>query len=414
MRYFCFILIGLLWLNVLKAKPGQQPGDIYKEYAVNLRVDNNWRVTDPLSGQEGAQDFLPNPVLVVGIDDMEGAVRAEVLMEIWGGHPGTTGLKFRFNWNEWIDIPGIESIPGQQECYTKEYNVILDIPLDQLKEGDNSFEGTSGGQICHDFDWGQWGWYAMIVRVYYGAETDHVEGRITSPAGSSLIGENPEIRIQTKNDKQVRQVQVLGKYLGYDENGDGIYYDWHRSYHGPGIENHIGTITEAPFTVTWNTEFVPDQKERSIQLLARIQDENGCWYVTEVVDNLSLERAGASVKMYTAYDIPDKFWVRDGEKKGCKILIENLEQAGEALFLHRTWNGGKEEAAVGIKHKPVTINNWSAAAGGEEHFYALSEIKVPVEELLEGINNVWYESTTVHHGIEILWPGPAIIVRYDK
>jgi len=215
----------------------------------------------------------------------------------------------------------------------------VDIPLDQLIEGNNTFEGNSGGQICHDFDWGQWGWYAMIVRIYYD---------------------------------------------------------------------------EAPFTVTWDTEFIPDQRKGSIRLLARIQDETGCWYVTQAVDNLSLEREDVSVKMYTAYDIPEKFWVRDGEKKGCKIRIDNLDRASEALFYHRTWNGGKEEAAVGIKDKPVTINKWSASAGGEEHFYALSGIKVPVGELLQGINNVWYESTTVHHGIEILWPGPAIIIRYEK
>ena len=52
--------------------------------------------------------------------------------------------------------------------------------------------------------------------------------------------------------------------------------------------------------------------------------------------------------------------------------------------------------------------------GGVSHNYALSRVKVPVNSLKEGNNDVGYHSTTSHHGIEILWPGPAILIRYNR
>jgi hypothetical protein len=74
------MLAGLSGLSGLAAQPevspgplpgphqGPQPGDIYREYAVDLRTGNYWRVTDPLSGQEVAHEFLPNPLLQLEIE----------------------------------------------------------------------------------------------------------------------------------------------------------------------------------------------------------------------------------------------------------------------------------------------------------------------------------------------------------
>jgi len=72
-------------------------------------------------------------------------------MDIWGGHAGTTGKKFRFNDNPWMDVPDVPTIEENAECYMTEYNVIMEIPLEYLQVGKNTFEGNSGGQTCHDF-----------------------------------------------------------------------------------------------------------------------------------------------------------------------------------------------------------------------------------------------------------------------
>jgi hypothetical protein len=79
---------------------------------------------------------------------------------------------------------------------------------------------------------------------------------------------------------------------------------------------------------------------------------------------------------------------------------------------HRTWNAGDDHAAGGHIDKPLIINGHNFKCNGKNHFFALSSVEIPVSNLYEGINEIAYTSDTEHHGIEILWPGPAFIVRY--
>ena len=392
-----------------------QPGDIYKEYVLNLKSGDNWRVTDPDATASGAQDFLPNPVMKIPIDDLDGAIRAEALMDIWGGHTGTTGKKFRFNGNAWIDIPDHPSIPESPECYNSEFNYITEVPLGYLQEGDNEFEGTSGGQTCFNFNWGQWGWYVMLVRIYYGPEKLHPSGSISSHSPGSDVIELDTISVEAQGSAGIRRVDLLGKYRGYDENGDGIYVDWHSNYHTTVLEEHIGSDNIKPYQFLWDNRWVPDQDTGSVSFLARILDSNDVWFVTEIVDSISLVRPeGVSVKMFTAENVPMKFWVRAGEKKSCDINIDDLSDATNAMLVHRTWNGQDGGAGSGTILLPLSVNSWMGKVRGLNHNYALSRVNVPVNSLKVGNNDVAYHSNTAHHGIEILWPGPAILVRYNR
>ena len=394
---------------------GPRPGDIYREFILNLKSGDNWRVTDPDAGASGAQDFLPNPVMTIQISDLEGALRAEALMDIWGGHTGTTGKRFRFNGNDWIDLPDHPTIAESPECYNSEFNYITEIPLAHLKEGANEFEGTSGGQTCFNFNWGQWGWYVMLVRIYYGPEKPHPTGSISShPSGSDIV-EPDTILVEAQGAAGIKRVDLLGRYRGYDENGDGIYMDWHRNYHAHILEEHIGSATHAPYEIIWDNQWVPDQDTGSVSFMARILDSNNVWFVSEVVDSISLIRPeGVSVKMFTAENVPKKFWVRAGEKKSCDIYIQELTEATNARIIHRTWNGQDGGAGSGDIDKPLFVNDWQGKVHGANHNYALSMTKVAVGSLNVGRNEVAYKSTTVHHGIEILWPGPALLVRYNS
>lgn len=424
MRKSLFSLLTFLVLVHLSisafSQTGPKPGDIYKEYSLNLKTGNNWRVTDPTVTREDALPFLPNPVLSINIDDLSGAVRAEVLMDIWGGHVGTSNKRFRFNSNEWIRITELPTINLQPECYMSQYNVVMDMPLNYLVQGTNTFEGTSGGQICNSFNWGQWGWYVMTVRVYYGSDKPHTKGNISYPLSGSSIQDNPEIVVAVDNPANVQQVQILGKYFGYDENGDGNYHDWHHAYHGPNIESHIGTSTTSPFKSTWNTTWVPDQQQGGVSFMARIRGTNGVWYVTDIAENITLDRtSGPSVKMYTSIDIPLNFVVRQNNNgtprtKGCKIPVTDLEEATEARLFHRTWNGADDDAARGTILLPMEVNGTGFKTFGINHNFALSSVVIPTGILKSGLNDVTYSSNTVHHGIEVLWPGPAIMVRYNK
>ena len=217
------------------------------------------------------------------------------------------------------------------------------------------------------------------------------------------------------DDKAVDEIQVLAKYYGYDENGDGYYYDWHHAYHIDNIEDHAGTDSSAPWEITWNTDWVPDQKPESVSLMARIRDTSGIWFVAPVIDEITLERpAGMSVKMYTSYRIPEKFTVRNHAFKSCYIHIDELENAQEAKLFHRTWNGSDTEASRGQIEEPLIVNKHGFKCFGENHYYALSGVDIHVSDLDMGEIEVSYTSDTEHHGIEILWPGPTIIIRYEN
>lgn len=416
------ILVNVLVLSLiiktnLTGQTGPQPGDIYKEYSVNLKVGNNWRVTDPDVTREDAQAFLPNPVLSINIDDLEGAIRAEAMMDIWGGHTGTTGKKFRFNNNEWIDIPKLTTTPegNYSECYLSQYNTIVNLPLEYLIEGENNFEGTSGTQLCNSFNWGQWGWYVMIVRIYYDEDKIHTRANISDLTNGSEFNENPVLEITSENSDDISEVQYIARYNGYDENGDGIYNDWHWAYHSPELVDHIGTSKSPPFNVTWKTEWIPDQEEGAIAIIARIKDKNDIWFVTDSVFNLSLKReAGKSVKMFTSRDLPIGYSVRNNKKKDCFSDISTLENAVTAKLFHRTWNAADDHAASGSLSHPLFVNENIFKCYGKNHFYALSSADIPIAELKTGQNTISYKSTTLEHGIEVLWPGPAIIIKYDE
>lgn len=408
-----FLLLTCLFAVNAQAQVGPRPGDIYREYAVNLKSGDNWRVTDPNAGAAGAAEFLPNPVLSIQIDDLDKAIRAEVLMDIWGGHPGTSGKKFRFNMNDWIDIPRVPTLVISSPCFMKEYNVILDLPLEYLHEGENTFQGTSGGQVCGNFNWGQWGWYVMIVRVYYQPDKAHIEGQISLPLSGSSITDDPAIRVETEDPGSVSSIQILGHYLGYDENGDGIYSDWHRAYHGDKISGHVGTIEKEPFQLTWNTRYISDQKTAGLSFLARIKDTSGVWFVSDIVDSISLQRPDSlSVLMHRPNHVPENFWVRAGNTKRCYIDINPPGQAMEAVLYHRTWNAGDDEVAVGSWAKGLEVNRHSYKCYGKNHFFALSGVQLATGDLIKGDNTIAYRSNTQHHGMEILWPGPSIMVRY--
>ncbi len=423
-RVGAVLLLIIIMAGSAAADP--RPGDVYREYVVVMSGGKDWRVTQPDSKHRTALPNLPNSVLSINLDDLKDAVRAEALIDRWGGHPGTTGKRIRFNGNAWLALPELTTTPAGHEpqCYMSEDNPVIEVPLSHLRQGDNTLEGISGGQTCYDFGFGQWGWYGMILRVYYPSSKSHPSGkphpsgkshpsgkphpvgRIVAPASGATLGENPVITVRASGPAAITRVDVLAHYEGYDENGDGVYRDWHHNYHYADLSGHIGTAMSAPFRVTWNTHWIPDQPAKSIRLLARIRDNNGLWFVTQVVERLSLKRPGVSVKLYKPMDVPERFWVRANRKASSKIHIpesDDLGRATEAIVHHRTWNG---------YHERYQLNEWSDEFGGADHNYAYTVRATPITALKNGDNVFRFTSTTEHHGPEFLWPGPAVTVRY--
>jgi len=396
---------------------GPQPGDVYREYAVHNGGNLNWRVTDPAAKSEGAQDFLPNPILSLNIKDLSGAIRAEAVIDRWGGHAGTKDKRIRFNGHDWIRLPELATTPPEYEpeSYYSQDNPVVAVPLEQLKRGNNVLEGTVGPD--NSVAWGQWGLYSLILRIYYDpAVKPHATGEISWPRPGDTLGEHPTIQIACDGD--IERVQVIAFYDGYDEDGDGVFLDWHGSRFQPfngqaaDLENHVGTIDASlgQRNLVWDTHWIPDQQPRAIKLVAHFQNNDDLCYVSDIVDGLSLEREGYSVKQYRAINVPEKFGVRIGRTKSCQIPIpdtDDLSMAVESVLHLRTWE------AHDSHHEPFKLNGHEHLNRGKNHHYDYDLLPIPVDQLKGGENIFTIHSKTVHHMLEVLWPGPAITVRYQ-
>ncbi|MCO8122075.1 hypothetical protein NHH03_10025 [Stieleria sp. TO1_6] len=419
----CVLLMALgLWPCGVVAM-GPEPGDLYREFAKHNGGNRDWRVTDKEAVKkfDAAKEHLPNARLEIQIDDLQHAVRAEALFDRWGGHRGTINKRIRFNDNAWINVPEIESVPAgiRAEQLMYQDNPIVAIPLQDLREGVNIFDADCDEQ--GGFGWGQWGLYSLVVRIYYDpvkkGEKQRMSGRITSPAPGAALGENPTVQIQADATMGVSRIDVLASYDGYDEDGDGVYDGYHESHfqlvsgQPNELRDHVGTLWQQPYQTTWDTHWVPDQRPGAVALVARIQDSRGYWTVTEPVTGLSLVRPDVSVKLYRAEDVPEDFSVRADETQSCTFTIPSTDpiaSASEAILHLRTWHGWDGH------HDPIRINNHELAIGGKNHFYDYDRLPLPVESLKSGTNTFAMHSTTEHHMLEVLWPGPAIAVRMPR
>ena len=90
---------------------GPGPGDVYREYAVHAGGNLDWRVTDPRATASGAWKFLPNPTLELTIDDLEHAIRAEAVIDRWGGHLKTTDKRIPLQRQYMAACPGTDDSP---------------------------------------------------------------------------------------------------------------------------------------------------------------------------------------------------------------------------------------------------------------------------------------------------------------
>jgi len=209
----------------------------------------------------------------------------------------------------------------------------------------------------------------------------------------------------------IKQVDYIGYYEDYDYNGDGIYLDWQYLFRRGQITRHIGSASSAPWSVVWDTSWVPDQAA-PMKFKARIIDENGICYITPVVEGVTLQRPGKrtkSVKLCKPYDVPTRWQTRAGQTHTSKLQVDidpSDPRVKEARLLIATWSGDHAEE-IGLNGR-MLINKI-----GFSHDYSLDEIPLPLHYLQPGENTVYTKSTTKEHGIEVMWPGPAVKIRME-
>ena len=310
------------------------------------------------------------------------------MITLWGGHISTTGKTISFNGNAWLTLPEMGTGNGipvghQGYNYLQQLNLVIAVPLGHLVSGNNTFQGRNAGQISgptgYGFDWGQHGWYAIMIRVFYNTSKAHPTATITSPAAGTIIGENPVVTSSVSAG--VTRVDYLAYYDGYDTDGDGIYQEYHHDYHigssesAMNIKNHVGTTTVSPWQVTWNTQWVPDQVPGSVKLLARVRDNTGTWYVSPEIANLTLQRTGESVKLYKPAPLGERAWARgDLDPVAVNVTIpsaDDLSRATSAAYFLRSWNGLDAVREPGETHYR-RLNGWDDPTEfGQTHYYSI-------------------------------------------
>lgn len=404
------LLLILLVPIVVWSSPG--PGDVFKEFTY-VPLQDHFAELDPNCPRKADPNFdmrnWQHQVTKKLNIELGDAIRAEMSVEYWGGHIGTSEQKFRVNGHDWIYIPQPHNTSGSPQCYYRTIlgNETVPIPLEYLKDGCNEFQFTCGPQICHNFNWGFYWIYSFTVYIYYNSLKPHTEGKITSPVSGSTTGDSPRITLSPSSPPgSIKQVDFIGYYEDFDWDGNGIFRQWQYQTQYGSLRKHLGTTTCAPYTVTWDTEWIQDQ-DQPIKIMAKITNNNGVCYMTPAVENISLVRKDRSVKMYKASEVPENFGVRVGKKKTCKINItDNLSNAKDARLLLSTWSAAHSDE-IGINDKMIVERI------GRVHDYSYDSIRVPLDIIKKGTNIFYIFSKTEHHALEVNWPGPVLLIKYE-
>jgi len=393
------------------------PNAVFKEFTYSKsdqfsEIDpGSDRLNDPDFEMYGKKIQVPKKLDI----DLEGATKAEMAVEIWGGHPGTSEQKFRVNSNDWIYLPQPQNTPEEPNCYYRTLlgNETVEIPLDQLLDGENVFQFAAGPQLCNSFDWGFYWIYTFTVRVYYHDSISHPHGEIISHSKLDTIYDNETFTISTNGKVEgIRKVDLIGFYEDFDWEGNGIYEQWHYQLNYGKMNRHIGSSVEQPYTIQWNSDWVPDQ-DKPVKIMAIIRDSSGINYSTTIVDSLQFVRKKRHVKMYKPFDVPTNFGSRTGRKKSCKIAInDDLSNAISAKFVVSSWSGFTHD---NVRHE-LQLNGLPFATDiGRHHNYSYDYVDISVSCLnnnLSDTNELTVYSEYEGHTFEINWPGPVLLVEY--
>lgn len=412
-RIGCLILMGMLMTHATGCSEQSRSGFVREIWV--LGGDNNFRVNSP-DAKDGPfkerWEARKDGVLVIEVDqDLADVASAELYLELWGGHPGVANKRFTLNGQSEYQLPEVSA--AANNC-TYSYPSV-ELKLDELRQGANAFAFT-----C---DRGDTFWGHFLIRT--ACLRLHLKSDSGTLKDEQLAGEFVEVRVSadpTKTERRlldidaserlkhrIARVEYWGRYEGYDENGDGNTYDWHGYTKDGEPVGNIGVIAGRSFTaVSWSLAMVP--RVVPVEARARVHVKGSAADLVYETEAAPVAPADATfpVKLVPAAGLPRPFWSRAGQPKQCAILLDVEPQEIEQAELHvAVWDGGAGDA-----EHPVTLNGEPLSVAGSGHHDVLYRV-LPIDPSLlrKGENTFKVLSDTDHHGIEVLLPGPALVVR---
>jgi hypothetical protein len=413
---FALLAVGIVSMCAeLEARADPVPGDVFREYmwynkdgdaGQALRVGGKHGQEHPDRGW--AHNYINAPVRLEHDLDLQWAVKAEIVIEKILCHDGTRGLAIQVNGRDWLEVPEAKTIPYPQWDYQHHSYPVVSIPLSHLKQGvGNEFRMRVSPE--HPWKWPQNLIYGVHFRIYYDvAKKPHPTGDILTPTSGETIGRSVILtaRAERPNGK-IKQVDYIGFYEDVNFEGDGVYRQWHYHFFHGQIMHHIGSATVAPYRVTWDTSWVPDQSE-PVLIAARIVDDTGMTFVTEAVGGLELVRPGLSVELCKPYHVPKSWVTRKGRQQEHFDVTGDLEKAVAAQLVWASWSPGYMNG-IYINGQKVFDNE-----GPKYDYFAHRVALDDMSAFKQGQNTLATgRSKPNAHGMEVNWPGIMVLIRYS-
>ena len=418
LTFLLFIL--LVFVNEVVAQ-----GEFYREYwaefdsTISEKNSNHWRVNDEsvsLHERYGhRREPKNNGLVVIPMDeDLFGLEKAELYLELWGGHKKTENKRFYLNGRGPYLLPRT----GVEDGYFSFSFPTIPLKIMNMVRGKNAF------QFAIDKGRSGWGHYIMkelALRCYL--KNDHPDIK-----DAELQDFNATVKVNSENGilsditplslnfsekylSKIDSVLYQGRYTGFDDKGLQKDNYWHGITVRRKPVNFIGYSLQAPYVVNWDTEMIPDQSG-PMAVRAIVYFNNGMCYKTEPTRTLFFPSERSSVKMYKCEPFPPFFASRMSDEKSANfVLPNNIENIEKAQLLIKNW--GKHK---GDNEGPFKLNNkpYDLFSGTVSRIFAFSKIGINIDDLLPGENIVSVFSDTEHHSLEIFLPGPVLFVKEKK
>jgi len=347
-------------------------------------------------------------------EDLAQLSGVELYLELWGGHPGTANKRVAINGRSQYSIP--ETGTGDGNC-THLYPT-LPLKLTDLVNGYNAL------QFSCDKGSSFWGHFIVdnaALRLDLKPEHSDLKkfglagfqaALKATPAGDNRETFRLELSASSPNLLAIASVDYQGFYRGYAENGSLEAASWHGFTKARRPVAIVASSLQLPFSADWDFSMLSAQTDAAVQAVVRFKDHPELVYVTAPVRGLQLVRPESKkVELITSKDLPKQFWSRAGRKSQCALEIATDPAQIERAELHVViWDGG-----AGTVKDYFTLNGHPLqVAGSGRHDVIYSRLPIEPSLLRRGQNRIELLSDTDHHGIEVLLPGPALMVRSPK
>lgn len=374
-----------------------------------LRINAAETSLHPVYGRR--REARENGLLLLRADeDLFQITAAEFQAEYWGGHPGSAHPRVTVNGRATYALPRV----GTEDGHCTASYPVLRLRVTDLVSGMNAFQWA--------LDQGTTFWGHALVNqaclrvALTNGHTDLVRAGLEAftarvAAQPAAAGEGLDLRLADAGAwaDRIARVDYQGWYHGYDENGNGRGTDWHGFTRDREPVAYLGSAAAPPFGLFWDTAMLPAQADVAVRAFIHFRDAPGLVYVTAATPELAIpERPGETVQIVHAADLPAPFWSRADRPKTCTIRLPWEPGRIRRAELHVvTWTGG-----AGTVRDYFTLNGRPLpVAEGHAHAVQWNRIALEPGLLRAGVNEVVLRSDTVHHGIEVFLPSPALVIR---